>query len=92
MVAVSLKKGKVWLTPGAVVVVLLWCGASAVLSSYFANFASYNEVYGSIGAVIALLMWLWVSAYLVLAGAAVNVVIERISRARDARDRPRNLL
>jgi len=85
-------RGKVWLTPGAVVVVLLWCGASAVLSSYFANFGSYNEVYGSIGAVIALLMWLWVSAYLILAGAAVNAVIERISRARDARDRSRNPL
>jgi len=64
-----------WITVGAVVVVILWVAASAGLSFYLTNFASYNEVYGSIGAVIGLLLWLYVSAYLILLGAALNVEI-----------------
>ena len=62
-----------WITVGAVTVVILWVAASAGLSYYLTNFASYNEVYGSIGAVIGLLLWLYVSAYLILLGAALNV-------------------
>ncbi|MEM8537950.1 MAG: YihY/virulence factor BrkB family protein [Pseudomonadota bacterium] len=64
-----------WITVGAVVVVILWVAASVGLSYYLTNFASYNEVYGSIGAVIGLLLWLYVSAYLILLGAALNVQI-----------------
>ncbi|WP_342075217.1 YihY/virulence factor BrkB family protein [Yoonia sp. SS1-5] len=64
-----------WFTVGAFVVVVLWVAASAGLSYYLTNFASYNEVYGSIGAVIGLLLWLYVSAYLILLGAALNVEI-----------------
>ena len=64
-----------WFTPGALLVVLLWIGASAGFSYYLTNFGSYNEIYGSIGAVIAMLMWLYISAYLVLMGAVFNVVM-----------------
>jgi membrane protein len=64
-----------WITVGAVVVVILWVAASAGLSFYLTNFASFNEVYGSIGAVIGLLLWLYVSAYLILLGAALNVEV-----------------
>lgn len=64
-----------WITVGAFVVVILWVAASAGLSFYLTNFGSYNEVYGSIGAVIGLLLWLYVSAYLILLGAALNVEI-----------------
>lgn len=64
-----------WITVGAVVVVILWVAASVGLSYYLTNFASYNEVYGSIGAVIGLLLWLYVSAYLILLGAALNVAV-----------------
>lgn len=64
-----------WFTVGAFVVVILWVAASAGLSYYLTNFASYNEVYGSIGAVIGLLLWLYVSAYLILLGAVLNVEV-----------------
>lgn len=64
-----------WITVGAFVVVILWVAASAGLSYYLTNFASYNQVYGSLGAVIGLLMWLYVSAYLILLGAALNVEV-----------------
>lgn len=64
-----------WFTVGAVSVVFMWIGASAGLSYYLTNFASYNEVYGSIGAVIGLLLWLYLSAYLILLGAVLNIQI-----------------
>ena len=61
---------RVW--PGAVFATVFWSAASAGFSIYLANFGAYNEVYGSIGAVIAMLMWLFISAWLVLLGGALN--------------------
>jgi len=65
-----------WVTPGAVVAVLLWAAVSAAFSYYLSNFGNYNEVYGSIGAVIALMMWLYFSGFLLLIGAALNAELE----------------
>jgi membrane protein len=58
--------------PGVLVAALLWWGASVAFSAYLANFGAYNRVYGSIGAVAALLMWLYLSAWAVLLGGAIN--------------------
>ncbi len=69
-----------WITPGSFLVVFFWAGASAAFSFYLSNFGTYNEVYGSIGAVIAMLMWLYISAFLILLGAALNV---ELARGRD---------
>jgi membrane protein len=57
---------------GLVVAVVLWVLATKGFTLYLAHFPSYNRIYGSIGAVAALLMWLYVSAYAVLLGAAVD--------------------
>ncbi len=64
-----------WITVGAATAVILWIGASAGLSYYLGNFTRYNEVYGSIGAVIGMLLWLYITAYLILLGAALNLYI-----------------
>lgn len=66
-----------WISPGALLVVPVWLAASAGFSAYLTNFGSYNEVYGSLGAAIALLMWLYISAALVLAGAALNAELSK---------------
>lgn len=57
---------------GLLVAVILWILATRGFMLYLENFPSYNRIYGSIGAVAALLMWLYVSAYAVLLGAAVD--------------------
>ena len=79
-----------WITPGAVLAVFLWAGASVAFSIYLTNFGNYNEVYGSIGAVIALLMWLFISGFLLLLGAALNAELERHTEPDSTigRDRP----
>jgi len=66
-----------WVTPGSFIVVIVWLAASAGFSFYVTNFGSYNEVYGSIGAVIALLMWMYITSYLILMGAVINVDMAR---------------
>ena len=65
-----------WLTPGALVAVMIWGSISYGFSFYLSNFGRYNEVYGALGAVIALLMWLYLSAFSVLLGAALNAELE----------------
>ncbi|WP_237062139.1 YihY/virulence factor BrkB family protein [Loktanella sp. M215] len=64
-----------WMTIGAATAVVLWIVASAGLSYYLGNFGNYNEVYGSIGAVIGMLLWLYITAYLILLGAALNLQV-----------------
>lgn len=73
------------LTVGAVLATFVWGVASLGLTYYLANFGSYNRVYGSIGAVIALLMWLYLSAFSVLLGAALNA---ELAARRQARRKP----
>lgn len=57
---------------GLLVAIVLWVAATRLFMLYLENFQSYNRIYGSIGAVVVLLMWLYVSAYAVLLGAAVD--------------------
>lgn len=66
-----------WLSPGAVLAVVAWILASIGFQVYAANFGSYNETYGSLGAVVVLLLWIWISALVVLVGAEVNAEIEQ---------------
>ena len=66
--------------PGLILSTLLWAAASRAFMLYLANFGSYNQIYGSIGAVVVLLMWFWFSSYAVLLGAALNAVMPRRSQ------------
>jgi membrane protein len=80
-----------WITPGALLAVGLWTIASIGFSIYLANFGTYNEVYGSLGAVIALLMWLFISGFLLLIGGAVNAELERHTQPDSTVGMPRPL-
>lgn len=65
-----------WLTWGSGVAAILWVAVSALFSLYVANFGSYNETYGSLGAVVVLLMWLYISAFVILLGAELDAAFE----------------
>jgi membrane protein len=67
-----------WGTPGAVVGVLLWVGASLGLRLYLGNVQSYAaSTYGSLGAVIVLLLWFYLTALALVVGGDVNAEISR---------------
>jgi membrane protein len=65
-----------WVTPGSIVAAVLWIVVSMLFSWYAANFGSYNETYGSLGAVIGFMTWIWLSSIIVLLGAEINAEME----------------
>jgi membrane protein len=65
-----------WLLPGAIAGVSLWLAASAGFSFYLSNFASYNRVYGTLGAAVAFLVWAWLVNLALLVGVEVNRGVE----------------
>ena len=76
-----------WITPGA-----LFAGISIVLVSvafsfYVANFGSYNETYGSLGAVIGFLTWLWIVMIVLVVSGELNAEMEH-QTARDTTKGP----
>ena len=77
-----------WVSWGAAIATVLWIVGSLAFSWYAANFADYNKTYGSVGAVIGLLMWFYITAYVMLLGAALNSEMER-QTARDTTSAPR---
>ncbi|WP_022708522.1 YihY/virulence factor BrkB family protein [Paracoccus zeaxanthinifaciens] len=78
-----------WVSPGAIVATILWLAGTVGFSIYAQNFGSYNETYGTIGGVIILLTWLWISAYIVLAGAELNSEMEHQTRLDTTTGQPR---
>jgi membrane protein len=67
----------IWLTPGSVSATTLWLVASLGFKYYVANWGSYTETYGLIGAVMILMLWFYISGLVILLGAEMNVEIER---------------
>ena len=65
-----------WVSPGTVLAVVIWGLGSYAFGLYLSNFGRYNEIYGSLGAAVALLMWLYLSAFVILLGAAFNAELE----------------
>ena len=65
-----------WLLPGAAAGVALWIAASAGFSVYLDHFASYNRVYGTLGAAVAFLVWAWIMNLALLVGVEVNREVE----------------
>jgi membrane protein len=76
-----------WLTPGSALAAIVWLIASMLFSWYVANFGSYNETYGSLGAAIGFMTWLWLSTTIVLVGAELNAEIEH-QTAKDTTEGP----
>ncbi|MEO6122142.1 MAG: YihY/virulence factor BrkB family protein [Ilumatobacteraceae bacterium] len=66
-----------WTSPGAILAAVLWIAGSLLFSLYTANFAKYNETYGSLGAIVVVMLWLFLTATVVIIGAEVNAELER---------------
>jgi membrane protein len=66
-----------WLTPGAMLAVIVWGITSTAFGFYVANFGSYNKTYGTLGAVVTFLVWAWLTNIAVLLGIELDSEIER---------------
>lgn len=65
-----------FITPGAIVAVILWLLISFGFRLYLSYFDSYSATYGSLGAVIILMLWLYFTSAAILMGSEINSVIE----------------
>jgi len=66
-----------WVSPGAVLAIVVWIVASVAFAFYVGNFGSYNKTYGALAGVIVFLVWMWITNLAVLLGAEVNAEVER---------------
>jgi membrane protein len=70
-------RGFVWVTPGAVLALIVWGIASAGFALFVANFGSYDKTYGTLGGVVVLLIWMWITNVAILLGHELNAERER---------------
>jgi membrane protein len=70
-------RGFVWMTPGAVLALVLWGVASVGFALFVANFGSYDKTYGTLGGVVVLLIWMWITNLAILLGHELNAERER---------------
>ncbi|GAA5158862.1 YihY/virulence factor BrkB family protein [Ornithinimicrobium tianjinense] len=66
-----------WISPGAVVAIVVWALASAGFGFYVSRFGSYNETYGALAGVIVMLLWLWLTNVALVFGAEFDAELER---------------
>jgi len=65
-----------WVSWGSVFAAAVWIIQSILFSWYAANFGSYNQTYGSLGAVVGFMIWLWLSTIVILVGAELDAEME----------------
>jgi membrane protein len=70
-------RGFKWVTPGAILSIVVWAIASALFALYVANFGSYDKTYGTLGGLVVLLLWFWITNLAILFGHQMNAERER---------------
>ncbi len=73
------KHAWVWITPGAIVGIVLWLALSYAFRLYLDYFNTYDKTYGSLGAVIILMLWLYLTALVILIGGSINAVLQEFT-------------
>jgi len=69
----------VWISPGAIVGIILWLVLSFSFRLYLSYFDTYDKTYGSLGAVMVLMLWLYLTALVILVGGSVNAVLQEFT-------------
>ncbi len=74
----------VWVSPGAIISIVLWLVVSYGFRLYLGYFDSYDKTYGSLGAMIILMLWLYLTALVILIGGTINAVLEEFTDPKTA--------
>jgi membrane protein len=80
-------RGFRWVTPGAIVAIVVWAIASALFALYVANFGSYDKTYGTLAGLVVLLLWFWITNLAILFGHQMNAERERSAEIEEGRPR-----
>jgi len=80
-------RGFRWVTPGALVAIIVWAIASALFAFYVSNFSSYDKTYGTLAGLVVLLLWFWITNLAILFGHQMNAERERSAEIEEGRPR-----
>jgi membrane protein len=80
-------RGFKWVTPGALVSIVVWALASALFAFYVANFSSYDKTYGTLAGLVILLLWFWITNLAILFGHQLNAERERSAEIEEGQPR-----
>jgi membrane protein len=70
------RKSWKWMSPGSSLATIIIILTSYLMSYFFVNFSSYNEVYGSIGTLMMVLFWLNITAYILILGFELHALTD----------------
>ncbi|MFA5298464.1 MAG: YihY/virulence factor BrkB family protein, partial [Lutibacter sp.] len=73
-------KHKAFFTPGAILTTLLTLVMFKLFAIYVLKFATYNQLYGSIGTLLVLMLFVWLNAIILLLGFELNASINRLRK------------
>jgi len=69
-----------WCLAAGALFSLGWLAATALFAFYVANFANYSNTYGALGGVIILMLWFYLTAFVLVASAALMAAALKESR------------
>ena len=67
-----------FVSPGSIMTTILLFLSTYFFGLYIENFATYNELYGSIGALIIMMIYIWINSISLILGFELNVVIYKL--------------
>ena len=76
-------------TPGAVLFIVVWVGATLLFGWYVGNMGNYQATYGTLGGVVVALLWLYITSVVLILGAEVNAIVEERVNPELAQERRR---
>ena len=65
-------------SPGALMVLVIWALLSSGFSYYVGHFAHYSAIYGTLAQIILLLLYLYLFGLLLLLGAQINAYVDGV--------------
>jgi membrane protein len=80
-------RGFKWVTPGAILSIVVWAVASALFAFYVSNFSSYDKTYGTLAGLVVLLLWFWITNLAILFGHQMNAERERSEEIKEGQPR-----
>ncbi|MDP3944473.1 MAG: YihY/virulence factor BrkB family protein [Lutibacter sp.] len=73
-------KQSTFFTPGSVLTTVLTLLMFKLFAIYVLKFATYNQLYGSIGTLLVLMVFVWLNSIILLLGFELNASINRLKR------------
>jgi membrane protein len=69
-----------FITPGSLFCVAIWLALGYVFRMYIDRFSDYGRTYGAVGGVAILLLFFYVDSLVLLIGAEINALVDRVLR------------